>query len=387
MQKNINTTTKQITVNSVQKVNKKDWNLLVSDRFYLQLNYLEALEKSVSDISEFIYTIYYQNNEAIGISIFQKVILDLSTYQYKDVQWKISTDLIRKFVKKKVGILMCGNIFATGENIYSFKPEISQKQIFEELHSCIDNTLKCNDKIHYVVIKEFSDVSEATQLLLEKYHYHKLHINDIMSVSFKDGIVDIKDYCQQFNAKYRTRANKVFKKSDALVCKEFSLLDIEKNASRIEELYLSVLKKSSFNIGIFNYKTFYKLKENLGEKYRFFAYFYEDKMLGFKTLFHFNNIIDASFIGIDYELNSKFDTYQRILLDYVKFSIEKKVSKLYLGRTAETIKSCIGAEPQQMNLFIKHRNSMGCFVLNILIRFIKPSHKEIRKPFKKEFYN
>ena len=121
----------EITVNSFAKVDTEAWNNLVSNRFYLRLDYLESLEKSVSDISEFLYTIYYNGTEAIGISIFQKLQLDLSTYKYKDVQWKISTDLLRKFVKKKVGLLMCGNIFATGENIYSFKPEISQQEIFE----------------------------------------------------------------------------------------------------------------------------------------------------------------------------------------------------------------------------------------------------------------
>jgi len=57
MLKTINATTIQITVNSVLKINKKDWNTLIFDRFYLQLDYLEALENSVKDISEFNITL------------------------------------------------------------------------------------------------------------------------------------------------------------------------------------------------------------------------------------------------------------------------------------------------------------------------------------------
>lgn len=387
MNKNTQQNFTEVIVNSYTKVDTEVWNSLVSNRFYLRLDYLESLENSVSDISEFLYTIYYNGEEAIGISIFQKLQLDLSTYQYKDVQWKISTDFLRKFVKKKIGLLMCGNIFATGENIYSFKAEISQKEIFERVHQCIDNTLKRNDKTSYVIIKEYSDTSEATKLLQETFHYHALHINDLMRISLDKGITSIDNYCQQFTAKYRTRANKVRKKSIDLVCKEFDLVDIEKHASRIEVLYNEVLKKSSFNIGIFNYKTFYNLKENLKNQYRFFGYFHGEKLIGFKTLFHFNDIVDASFIGIDYEANAKYDTYQRILMDYVEFSIDEKANNLYLGRTAETIKSGIGAEPHKMNLFIKHRSLIGCFILNVLIKFIKPQEKQIRKPFKKEFYS
>lgn len=387
MNKNTNQNFKLITVNSYTKVNIEVWNSLVSNRFYLRLDYLESLENSVSDISEFLYTIYYNGTEAVGISIFQKLQLDLSTYQYKDVQWKISTNLLKKFVKKKIGLLMCGNIFATGENIYSFKPEISQQEIFERIHHCLDGILKFNDKISYIILKEYSDTSEATKLLQEKFHYHTLHINDIMSVSLNKEVKSIEDYCQQFTAKYRTRANKVRKNSAELVCQEFDLAAIEKHAHRIEILYNEVLQKSSFNIGVFNYKTFYNLKEKLKTHYRFFGYFHNDKLIGFKSLFHFNNVVDASFIGIDYEYNSKFDTYQKILIDYLEFSINEKADNLYLGRTAETIKSCIGAEPQKMNLFIKHRSPIGCFVLNMIIKFIKPQESQIRKPFKKEYYS
>lgn len=387
MNKNNQPAFTETTVNSFKKVNAEIWNSLVSNRFYLRLDYLAALENSVSDISEFLYTIYYNGTEAIGISIFQKMQLDLSTYEYQDVQWKISKDLLRKFVKKKIGLLMCGNIFATGENIYSFKPTVSQKEIFERMHHCIENILACHDKISYVIVKEYSDTSEATKLLQESFHYHTLHINDLMHVSFKKEITSMENYCQQFTAKYRTRANKVRKKSAELVCQEFDIAAIEKHAHRIEELYNEVLKKSSFNIGVFNYKTFHNLKEELKDQYRFFGYFHEGELIGFKTLFHFNNVVDASFIGIDYEKNGQFDTYQRILMDYVEFSINEKATNLYLGRTAETIKSCIGAEPHKMNLFIKHRSAIGCFILNILIRFIKPQEKQIRKPFKKEFYS
>lgn len=167
---------------------------------------------------------------------------------------------------------MCGNIFATGENIYSFKDNVSQEKILKKTHSCIDETLKCNDGINYVVIKEFANDFKATNILLKDYRYHKLNINDIMSVSFGKKIESIEDYCQQITSKYRTRTNKVFKKSNDLLCKKFSLKDIQENTNKIETLYNDVLQKSNFNIGVFNFQTFYNLKEKLKEKYRFFAY-------------------------------------------------------------------------------------------------------------------
>ena len=59
-----------------------------------------------------------------------------------------------------------------------------------------------------------------------------------------------------------------------------------------------------------------------------------------------------------------------------------KVKELRLGRTAEIIKSCVGAKPVDMKLYIRHGNSISNKILKPLAEFISPSAYEVRNPFK-----
>ena len=74
-----------------------------------------------------------------------------------------------------------------------------------------------------------------------------------------------------------------------------------------------------------------------------------------------------------------------MLYDYVELAIEKNCKELRFGRTAEEIKSSIGARPVPMKLFIKHRNPIANRILKTIVGTITPSDYELRKPFKQEF--
>jgi len=93
-------------------------------------------------------------------------------------------------------------------------------------------------------------------------------------------------------------------------------------------------------------------------------------LVGFTTSFILNNAVEANHIGIDYAYNKSHDIYP------------KKVTELRLGRTAEIIKSCVGAKPVEMKLYIRHGNSISNQLLKPFIELISPSAYEVRNPFK-----
>ena len=71
-----------------------------------------------------------------------------------------------------------------------------------------------------------------------------------------------------------------------------------------------------------------------------------------------------------------------MLYDFVNLAIDRKTKELRLGRTAEEIKSCIGAEPVNMKLYIKHGNRIFNKLLDPIVSSITPSKFELRMPFK-----
>jgi hypothetical protein len=69
----------------------------------------------------------------------------------------------------------------------------------------------------------------------------------------------------------------------------------------------------------------------------------------------------------------------------VQEAIDKQVTVLRLGRTAELIKSSLGAKPVDMKLYIKHKNVISNQLIKPVIDAISPSAFELRQPFKAEF--
>ncbi len=372
----------------IAQINEEHWNSIVSNTIFLDLAYLQAIEKTVSEVSQFIYVIYYDNeNKPIGKSVFQLLEYDSSTFNFDSIPCKFQNKILRHFLNRKITILIAGNIFATGENTFYFNTNISTKTIFKQLNNAINDLIKRNKSINYTIFKEFYPDTIDKDYLIKKHDFIKFNIDVNMVLSIKENWQNFEDILKDFKTKYRSRSKNVLLKSNELTIKEFSTLDIKNNADSIKKLYNQVIKNSNFNIGIFNTNTFIKLKENLSKQYHFFGYYINDNLLGFRTSFINNNTLEASFIGIDYTQNLKYNLYQKMLIDYINFGLNNKVSKIHFGRTAETMKSCVGAQPTTMDLYIKARKKTGKFLLNLIVKNINPTEFSLRNPFKKEFYN
>ncbi len=375
-------------VYSVKEINLLDWNTISTDNIFLEVEYLKSIEETVNEVHQFIYVIYYDiKDKPIGKSIFQLLQYDTTTFNFNSIPCSFQNKILRRFLNKKLTILIAGNIFATGENIHSFTKEINNEDILYNINIIIDKLFKANKTINYAVFKEFYPNNETSSLLIKKCQYLKFNIDVNMALELNTDWHNFNDITNDFKTKYRSRAKSVIKKSNTLIIKELSLEHLTIYANRIEELYQQVLKNSNFNIGIFTIETFKSLKKNLKEKYTVYGYFIEDNLIGFRSAFITNTILETSFIGIDYSLNLKYDLYQKMLMDYVEDGLKNNVNDICFGRTAETIKSCVGAQPLNMNLFIRPKKRTGLFLLKLIIDNIKPTEFSLRSPFKKEFYS
>ena len=93
--------------------------------------------------------------------------------------------------------------------------------------------------------------------------------------------------------------------------------------------------------------------------------------------------MDAHFVGINYELNKEHAIYQRMLYDYIEIGIEKKLNRINFGRTASEIKSSVGAVPQDLTMYIRHKKSITNKILKLFLQRIQPTPFQQKFPFKK----
>ena len=281
--------------------------------------------------------------------------------------------------------MVCGNLFSCGEHGFVYNSDqISSKIAFESLSNALREIRKSenSDKPSFILLKEFWPESFDHSDYIKEHDFREFKIDVNMVLQIHPNWDTFEDYLISMRTKFRTRAKKVFKKSENLVTKDFSPSDINIFNDEINSLYLSVIEKADFQIGKLNASTFKSLKETLKETFIFKGYFLHEKLVGFTTSFILDNVVDANHIGIDYKYNTNYAIYQKMLYDYVDLAITKKANELRLGRTAEIIKSCVGAKPVEMKLYVRHGNSISNKLLKPLIELISPSEYEVRNPFK-----
>ncbi|MDH7448128.1 hypothetical protein [Aquimarina sp. 2201CG14-23] len=374
---------------SADDVPSVDWDSINKEHnLFLTLNYLSTLEHTLSETIGFRYIIFYDKDTPVGIAVAQLIKFNTEDIQFQEFPCSISDTIKNTFIKNmEVKVLVCGNLFSCGEHGFLYSEDINAKEAFENLSDALREIRKSerSDKPSFILLKEFwpTSFNQSDHIKNQKFREFKIDVN--MVLHLQNDWNSFEDYLGSMKTKFRTRAKKVFKKSSEIQVKNFTPEDIEFYKKEVDTLYLSVLDKADFKIGKLNASTFRNLKKRLNNLFIFKGYFLEEKLVGFTTAFILNNAVEANHIGIDYAYNKTHDIYQKMLYDYVDLAISKKVKELRLGRTAEIIKSCVGAKPVEMKLYVRHGNSISNKLLKPLVEFISPSEYEVRNPFKLQF--
>lgn len=364
-----------------------DWNTVLEDRnIFLTIPYLKILEETLSDEISFKYLIFYTNTgNPIGVVVTQQIKFntrDLNLYKFPCKFSGTVKNLVLKNTDIKV--LVCGNLFACGENGYYFNSEISKREAFTHLSQALleIKESKTSDKPAFILLKELWPESNQADEAIKEQDFRDFTIDVNMVMDIKESWKSFDDYLMDLKTKFRSRAKTIFKKSEAVIVKDLSYEEMQTYQKDIDQLYRSVIESATFTVGNLNALTFIRLKEVLKDAFVFKGYFLDQKIIGFSTAFIINSVVEANHVGIDYTYNKSQGIYQKMLYDYIDLAIAKQAKELWLGRTAETIKSTVGAKPVAMKLYVKHRNAVSNMLLKPFIEYISPSEYEIRNPFK-----
>jgi len=280
------------------------------------------------------------------------------------------------FCNDHIKIMFCGNIFLSGEHGISFSENCNKKNTVKQIGKALDNIAKTTHPLHAIFIKDFESSALEYSSAFEHFGFTNIKVEPNMLITLKPEWKTFEDYKAALKSKYRVKANKADSKSKALERRVFSIKDIVTYKNELQNLYQNTIDNANFNAQVLDLNTYIKLKESYKDNFIVWSYFLEDKIVGFLSALKNKNHLDAHFIGLNYSLNKTYGIYPRILNDYIRLGLEKKVEIINLGRTAAEIKSTIGAKPLALSCYIKHKNKF----LNVLV---KPFFKKIQiKSFK-----
>lgn len=375
---------------SVEEIPEDVWQeLQCATNLYFNPNYLRALEKGNPQIQFSYIVLLNSHKEFIAFATIQVVDFYLDSVQnnLQSIVEKVKC-LGRKLhilsPQKPFKILTCGNTFVSGEHGVFIKPNQDKKKVVTQLTKAIVTFEKEVSKhpIDAFMLKDFVNESLFITDVLFKEGYNSFNVDPNMLLTLNANWSTFNDYLAALKTKFRVKARKALKQSSSLRVEEVSLEDLEKLLPKMTLLYKTVTDKASFNLGDFNLATYTFLKENLQNEYLLKAYWLEDKLVGFLSGMIDNNSLDAHFVGIDYQYNKTYAVYQRMLYDYISLGIKHQVKTINFGRTASEIKSSVGAVPQDLTIYLRHKKSIPNRILSLFLKKIQPTEFSLRKPFK-----
>lgn len=380
--------TQQVTYYSnVTQIPEKIWtDLAHGNNPYFSTEYLSALADNNTDIDFYYMVLFNNHNKAIAFCTLQ--IVHFKQQDLEENQNKL-LEFTRNILFKKaapIKILICGNTFVSGEHGILIAQNQNKKAVLKAIIKAIKN--KTNsikhvfDDISIFMLKDFEKASLHITNELKEFNYYAFTVAPNMQLSIADHWKNFDDYLSNLKTKFRVKAKKAMTQSNDLEMVAITSKNCEAMLPQMKTLYKKVTQNAAFNLSDFDINTYKDLKENLGENYILVAYFLNNKMVGFLSGMVNHTILDAHFVGIDYELNKPYAIYQRMLYDYIKIGIAKQLKVINFGRTASEIKSSIGAVPQELTIYIRHKKTLKNKILKVFLQQIAPTTFHQKYPFK-----
>ncbi len=379
---------------TISSVPERDWLRFVPEHnSLLKPDYLRLIEQTKQGDMQFIYALVMRDGRLIGVCYFQVVRFrgdnllpyfpSVTATSFFDTIRCCGVSVCKCFVARlDLPLLVSGNLFVTGEQGIYFLPEITAHDQSYYLSYTIDVICRQRPYIKTSLLPALYEPSGDFDTAFVRSGYNRMDIEADMSMVLPDAWHNFEDYLGAISSKYRVRARKILQVSAELTTQEMGLTEIETQLDRLFYLYQIVADKADFNIAKFPKSYFLDQKRLSPDTYKVFGYYLNGVLVGFMSLFIQPHRAEVHYCGIDYSINKELNLYQRMLYDMVRYGIEHRLHKLHFGRTAPEVKSTIGAIPQPMYGYIRHRNTAVNYIISLFTSRLKPREYILRSPFK-----
>lgn len=358
------------------------------DNIYFQPEYLESLELNNSQLNYLYAVAFNQQKEPVAFCSIQIIDFYLDSLDSNGGLLNSFSCFARSIKllpkEKPLKILNVGNPFVSGEHGIFIRPEFDKRKVIRILAQSIlkYSQKSIKDPIDVFMMKDFVEHSLPVSNELISLGYYAFNVEPNMKLKLRSNWSTFEDYLAALKTKFRVKAKKALSLSKDLEVIEINSSNFESFLKPLTELYVEVSSKAAFNLEEFRLKTYKDLKLRLGDSYILNAYALNNQLVGFLSGVINEGNLDAHFVGIDYSKNKSHAIYQRMLYDYIKIGIRNNLENINFGRTASEIKSSVGAVPEHLTVYIRHKKTITNKFLRLFLQRIQPTEFNQKFPFK-----
>ena len=385
--KNTNTA---LFFNSIDEIPTQIWNhLQCENNIYFHKDFLKSIEKNHPNITFSYIVLVDENEKPTAFSSIQIVDFYMKSMQ-KDFDFLKKLGRQFGIIKesKPLKLLISGNTVVSGEHGLFIHQNQDKKKVIKELANAINHLVNNNKKLKNntdaFLIKDFVNESLFITDELKKFSYNPFLVEPNMLLNIDENWLSFVDYLDAMKTKFRVKAKKAFSQSNSIKIEEVTSKNIEEFLPKMTDLYEKVAANADFNLGHFNLETYKDFKDKLGSTYILKVLLLNKNVVGFMSGVITKNTLDSHFVGIDYQLNRTYAIYQRMLYHYIEIAISKKLKTINFGRTASEIKSSVGAVPQDLTMYLRHKKTITNKILKLFLQRVQPTPFQQKFPFKKQ---
>ena len=161
----------------------------------------------------------------------------------------------------------------------------------------------------------------------------------------------MEDFLGSMRSPYRYRLKKALKKWAGV---EVEYLDPAEFDQDLYRMYEQVYEKSEAKLEKLSPEFFSRLPLPA----KLIQASAQGRALGFAAVVENGPELIFLFTGFDYSLQARYDTYLNLLLEIVKYGLERGFSRIELGQTAEETKLKLGAALHPKSMYLFHSNPL-----------------------------
>jgi hypothetical protein len=374
------------------------WDQVVRDRsVFLSRAYLAMLEGARPDNLEPRYALIFRDAKPVAAMVMQ--IVSVTPDRLRKRSDGASGKGVRKVLSKlttplrsslneaaRQRIVVCGNLLSYGFHGLAFADGEDHAALWHavtEVLYRVRRSEKLAGQTSFVIVKDLTAGELKASQPLAKLSYQKVETEPDMVLAVQPGWKKYDDYLASLASKYRSAVKQqIFKPIEAAGCVVERLHDVEAHRDRLHALYLQVHANAALRPITLPPGYFSALSSFGPDRIRYAIVRRGDDVLGFLITLKDNETAIAYHIGFDREAAESLPIYLRLLHAGIGDALDMGCARVSFGRTALEPKARLGAKPEAMTVWVRHRQP----VLNALIRDLLGGlhHDEApeRNPFK-----
>lgn len=350
---------------------------------YLSRDYLRVLETAGPENLRQRYALIFQGQAPVAAVAAQIVTISAAKLP-KSKAVQVATKPLERLEER---MLVCGNLLSWGMHGVGFAERANRAEVWPAVAEALYR-LRRADRLFgdtdLVMLKDISEESAGGIETLKRFSYRELETEPNMVLQLSPSWKSYDDYLASLTSNYRKTARKITKDVEAAGAKVERLTTDEtiQHGATIHDLYCKVHERQKLRLITLSPDFIPSLAATFGNNFRCNVIRKDDQTLGFVTTLKDGKTAVGYYIGFDSTANAEMPIYFRLLQTVIEDAIDLGCERLSLGRTALEPKARLGAKPEPMSVWIRHRIQAMNLVVRGLLQTISHEEAPERSPFK-----